>query len=262
MLLKIGICEDDPTQRRNLERLVQSWGEEMGHKISLFSYENGEAFLWDWSSRMDFDLILLDIDLGPGGNGMELARRIRSRDGRAAILFITGLAEYMSQGYDVRACHFLVKPLEEQKLYGALEKALAETEKKETYLLLEEETGAERIPVSRILYGEAFSHRTALWLTPEREGEEPVCREAGICLGDLEEQLPPAEFFRCHRSYLVHLPYLRRIDRTQAFLDWDRVVPVSRGKRAELYQAFLAYFRDNTGLPQPRKKHMAEESGI
>lgn len=262
MLLKIGICEDDPTQRRNLERLVQSWGEEKGHKISLFSYENGEAFLWDWSSRMDFDLILLDIDLGPGGNGMELARRIRSRDGRAAILFITGLAEYMSQGYDVRACHFLVKPLEEQKLYGALEKALAETEKKETYLLLEEETGAERIPVSRILYGEAFSHRTALWLTPEREGEEPVCREAGICLGDLEEQLPPAEFFRCHRSYLVHLPYLRRIDRTQAFLDWDRVVPVSRGKRAELYRAFLVYFRDNTGLPQPGKKHMAEESGI
>lgn len=54
---------------------------------------------------MDFDLILLDIDLGPGGNGMELARRIRSRDERAAILFITGLAEYMSQGYDVRACH-------------------------------------------------------------------------------------------------------------------------------------------------------------
>ena len=245
MLLKIGICEDDPTQRRNLERMIKSWGEEKGHKVCLSSYENSEAFLWDWSSGMDFDLILLDIDLGPGGNGMELARRIRGRDGRAAILFVTGLAEYMSQGYDVRACHFLVKPLEEKKLYGALEKAVAETEKKEAYLLLEEEKGAERIPVSRILYGEAFSHRIALWLAPEREGEEPVCRETGMCLGDLEELLPSSEFFRCHRSYLVHLPYIRRIERVQAFLDWGAVVPVSRGKRAELYRAFVGYFKGN-----------------
>lgn len=245
MLLKIGICEDDPTQRKNLERMVKSWGEEKGHKICLFSYENSDAFLWDWSSEMDFDLVLLDIDLGPGENGMELARRIRNRDGRIGILFITGLAEYMSQGYDVRACHFLVKPLEEKKLYEALDKALTETEKKEVWLLLEEETGAERIPVSRIVYGEAFSHTVVLYLAPEKEGDAPVRREVKMCLGDLEERLPRSEFFRCHRSYLVHLPYLGRIDRMQAFLDWDIAVPVSRGKRAELYHAFLEYYKRN-----------------
>lgn len=245
MILKIAICEDDPIQRKNLERMVTGWGANGRHKIILCSYGECESFLWDWSQKMDFDLILLDIDLGPGGNGMELARRIRHKDERAAILFITGLAEYMSQGYDVRACHFLVKPLDKKQLYGALEKALTELEKKEEYLLLEEETGAERIPVSRILYGEAFSHTVVLSLAPEREGEGPASREARMCLGDLEKLLPGTGFFRCHRSYLVHLSHIRRIDRMQVFLDYDVSIPVSRGRRDGLYQAFLEYYKGN-----------------
>lgn len=121
---------------------------------------------------------------------------------------------------------------------------MKETGNKEAYLLLETETEAEKIPVRRILYAEAFSHTTALYLVPE-SGEKAACKEIKMCLGDLAELLPRAGFFRCHRSYLVHLPYIRRIERVQAFLDWGAVVPVSRGKRAELYRAFVGYFKGN-----------------
>lgn len=64
-----------------------------------------------------------------------------------------------------------------------------------------------------------------------------------MCLGELEERLSSSAFLRCHRSYLVHLPYIRRIDRTQIFLDYGGAIPMSRGKRAGLYQAFLDYHR-------------------
>ncbi|HBA48160.1 MAG TPA: hypothetical protein DCZ91_10265 [Lachnospiraceae bacterium] len=241
MPIKIAVCEDNPIQARNMKRLLTEWSSERGMAAVIRSYGGCEAFLTDWMQKMDFDLLLLDIDLGDEMNGMDLARHIRQKDERIVILFVTGLPEYMSQGYDVRACHFLVKPVEEEKLKSVLDRALKQKRNKKEYLLLETETEAELVPLRCILYAEAFSHTASVYLVPE-SGEKAICREIKMCLGDLTELLPRADFFRCHRSYLVHLPYIRRIDRAQAFLDYGAVIPVSRGKREELYRAFLEYY--------------------
>lgn len=243
MLLKVAICEDDPTQAKNVRRMVEAWGEARGQKTTVYPYAGCEAFLTDWMESMDYDLLLLDIDLGGGMNGMELARYIRRKDRGITIVFLTGLPEYMSQGYDVQAFHFLVKPVAEGRLRDVLDRAAAAVSKKESFLFLETEAEAERIPMSRIVYAEAFSHTAALYLTPEKAGESLCSREAKLCLGDLEERLPGNVFLRCHRSYLVHLPYVRRIGRNEVFLEYGASVPVSRGKRAQLYQAFLEYHR-------------------
>ena len=101
--------------------------------------------------------------------------------------------------------------------------------------------------MSRILYAEAFSHTVVLYLIPEKSGEI-ICREVKKNLGDMAELLPRAGFFRCHRSYLVQLPYIRKIEKTQVFLDYGAVVPVSRGKREELYQAFLEYHKGSAAF--------------
>lgn len=247
MPLKIAICEDDPAQARNIKRQLGDWSRERELAVLIHTYGGCEAFLTDWMQKMDFDLLLLDIDLGQGTDGMELARHIRQKDERIAIIFVTGLAEYMSQGYDVRACHFLVKPVEETKFRDVLDRALKEIRKKEEYLILQEETGMERIPVSHILYVEAFSHTTALYLIPEK-GRKALCREVKMCLGDMEGLLPREGFYRCHRSYLIHLPYIRKIEKTEAFLDYDITVPVSRRKCRDLYQAFLEYHRHETQI--------------
>ena len=240
---KVAICEDDSTQSRNIGRMVERWGQKRSQKPEIFGYADCDAFLWDWTEGKDFDLVILDIHLGQGMDGMELAKRIRQKDGRIDILFISGLPEYMSQGYDVQALHFLVKPVEEGRLWEVLDRALSMQKKKENFLLVETESQAERIPVSRIVYAEAFSHVAALFLAPESKTGTMECREVKMCLGELEEKLSGLNFLRCHRSYLVQLSYVRRIDRAQAFLDYGGCIPVSRGKRAWLYRAFLEYHK-------------------
>lgn len=242
---KIAVCEDDPAQSRNIGRMIRRWGQERARELEIFSYADSEAFLWDWTERMDFGLVVLDIHLGRGMDGMELARRIRQKDEGIGILFISGLSEYMGQGYDVQAIHFLVKPVEENRLWEILDRALPVRKKEEKYLLVEAEDRAERIPVGRIVYGEAFSHTTALYLAPENGTGAMERRVVRLCLGELEERLSGPDFLRCHRSYLVHLPYVRRIERTEVFLECGGSVPVSRGKRAGLYQAFLEYHREH-----------------
>lgn len=71
--------------------MVDHWGEARGQTLTVFPYEGCEAFLTDWMEGMEFELLLLDIDLGGGMNGMELARYIRHRDQRIAVAFITAI---------------------------------------------------------------------------------------------------------------------------------------------------------------------------
>ena len=90
MSLKIAVCEDDPTQAKNMKRLLSDWSGERGLAAVIRSYDGCKAFLTDWMQKMDFDLLLLDIDLGGGMNGMELARRIRRKDVRISKVIETG----------------------------------------------------------------------------------------------------------------------------------------------------------------------------
>ena len=51
MLLKVAICEDDPTQAKNVRRMVEAWGEARGQKTTVYPYAGCEAFLMDWMER-------------------------------------------------------------------------------------------------------------------------------------------------------------------------------------------------------------------
>ncbi len=240
--MKIAICEDNLVQQRNLKAMVEAWELARGGKVQIRLYQAGSPFLFDWSSRPDYDLLLLDVDLGTDPNGMELARQIRRKDDKIQIVFVTGLAEYAMEGYDVAATHFLVKPVAAEKLWQVLDKVCAAAEKKEEYLLLTGEAETELIPVGRILYAEAFSHVADLYMEPgEPGGRQAQCRRVRLGMKELEGKLSPSSFFRCHRSYLVHLAHVRKISRNQAFLDHGLWVPVSRSREKLFYQAFLAY---------------------
>lgn len=245
--LKAAVCEDDPVQRRNIKYMLEKWSANKGIRLLLSEYRDSESFLFDWDSQRDYDVLLLDIDLGGGMNGMELARHVRQRDRRTIIIFITGLAEYMNQGYDVQAFHFLVKPISERKLYEILDRLPSAVEKQETFLLVKSETEVERIPIDRILYIEAFSHSIDLYMVPtDPEQKEAERKEIRMGLKELEEKLPAASFFRCHRSYMINLLYVRRIcAKNEVVLDYAGSVPVSRSKEKGLYQAFLDFNKVN-----------------
>ena len=63
----------------------------------------------------------------------------------------------------------------------------------------------------------------------------------GDSLGDMEERLPPDLFFRCHKSYIVNMRYIDRIDRKNVLLQGGRAVPISRSKQEETRKRYLLY---------------------
>lgn len=65
------------------------------------------------------DVVFLDIMLG-AMNGMELARSIRERDKRVQIVFLTGVQDYVYEGYEIGVVRYLLKPVRRQELEMAL----------------------------------------------------------------------------------------------------------------------------------------------
>lgn len=75
----------------------------------------GESFLFRYEEKKDYDILLLDVEM-KAISGMELARRIRRENDSVQIVFITGYPDYISEGYDVSALHYLMKPISAGKL--------------------------------------------------------------------------------------------------------------------------------------------------
>ena len=132
---KIAICDDEQPIREYLKSLTEKCIPDS--QVRLFG--SGEALLRDQTS---FDVILLDVSLrGEDGNqtlnGMETARKIRETS-NAMIIFVTAFKEYVFEGYDVGAFHYLLKPVDEHKFAEVMQRAMwqLEREKEEMSLLL------------------------------------------------------------------------------------------------------------------------------
>lgn len=229
-MLSLMICEDEPAQTAFLAELAQRWADRRRLPVQILSYPSAESFLFSYSEDPAGDILLLDIQLD-GMDGVSLAKKIREGNQRIQIIFITGLPDFMGEGYEVDALHYLLKPVREEKLFQVLDRAADRLQQAPRTVLLPINGRPVRIFTSDILYAEAFSHTLTLHL---KNGEEAL----RMRLSDLEEVLGQG-FYRCHRSYIVSLEHIRQVLRSSVVLDDGRQVPLSRGAYDGMVQAFL-----------------------
>lgn len=230
--MNIAICDDEPVQLRHIESLVLKWSMHSKEEVHIALYENAQTLLFHYTPGF-FDVFLLDIQM-EGENGISLAKKIRSCKDTASIIFITAVSDYVFDGYDVGAVQYLLKPVNENKLFDCLQIAKEKAPAPGRLLF---ETDAESIAVSEneILYFEAFSHKTKIALS-----DKEIFINEGF--GSVAERLPDC-FFKCHRSYLINLKRLNAIKKYEAVLDNGASVPVSRRLYNDFNQAFIAFYR-------------------
>ncbi len=234
-MMKFVICEDEPDFLAWMQAAVTAWGAEQGEAICLFSYTSAEDLLFKSEEWLAADGLILDIELKQM-NGMELARIIRERDAHISILFATGYEQFVFEGYEVGAVSYLMKPIQIEKLYAALERIRAETGKRQEVLLTNTGEGNTRFYLEDILAIESSGHYALLHT---RSGIIETRRS----LGSFQEELSRKPFCSPHRSYLVHIGHISRILKKSLFLDNGLEVPIARGKWEEINQAYLRYYR-------------------
>lgn len=229
MQYRFAICDDDDNYIRYLRRLAQQWGRQAGTEVETEDFPSAEAFLFRWEEKKDFDVLLLDIEM-PGIDGVELARTVREEDGRVQIVFITGYNDYIAQGYEVAALHYLVKPVDEAKLFQVLSRAAAGLHRSEPFLTLELPDETLRLPLSEIRYLDVQHNYVTV-----HAGQDYVVKRP---LSELEKALD-SRFFRAGRSCVVNLARVRRVARTEAELTTGELIPLPRGQYDKLNRAII-----------------------
>ncbi len=233
--MRIAICDDEEPQRLLLKKYLEEWARQNRVILETGQFVSGESFLFAWEDDRNYDLLILDIELGKL-SGMELAAAIRKTDEEIPILFVTGYDKYMPQGFEVAALHYLLKPVDPEKLYEVLDRLRAKR-KREDKLFFQTERGPVSLPPSKIWYIEARAHQCVLYT----EEEEYILR---VSISETARQLDGhREFVRCHRSYLVNLRHVCAIVKPDLFLDDKRRIPVSRGAEKEVNRLFIELFK-------------------
>lgn len=232
MHYRLAICEDQPADARYVSMLVTHWAATTGHTVSADTFPTAETFLFRYSEDKAFDILLLDIEMGTI-NGVELAKTIRRDNREVQIIFITGYTDYIADGYDVEALHYLLKPVTQDRLSAVLNRATEKLARIERALLLNQGGETIRVPLYEIRYLEVQQN----YVTVHARGDYIVKKT----LSTFEEELDDG-FFRAGRSFILNLRFVSRITRTEVHLKDGARVPLAHGLYDALNRAMIRHF--------------------
>lgn len=233
MAFRIALCDDAPQDRAYIRSILASWSENSRQLVHIEEFPSAESFLFRYAEDKAWDILLLDIEMG-NMDGVTLAKKIRQENDSVQMVFITGFADYISEGYEVAALHYLMKPVKQDKLFAVLDRAVASIQKTERVILLPVGGEMLRLPISQVQYVEAFSHTVAIITGTDTIQVKMPISEVEKLLGDA--------FIRCHRSYLVGIKHIARLSKVEVILDNGKALPLSRSAAVSVHKAFISYY--------------------
>ena len=228
---RFAICDDDAQYLQYIGQLAAQWAEREGVQVETERFPSAEAFLFRYEERRDFDVLLLDIEMS-GMDGVKLAKTVRQTNDGVQIVFITGYTDYIAEGYEVSALHYLTKPVNEEKLFQVLSRAVSRLARNESALTLELPSETVRVPLNKIRYLDVLHN----YVTIHAQRDYAVKRP----LGEFEQVLD-RRFFRVGRSCILNLTYIQRVTRTEVELTDGAVLPLPRGQYERLNRAIIDF---------------------
>lgn len=173
----------------------------------------GEAIIA--MQKEQIDLIFSDIYM-PGINGLQL---IRSLTQKPMVIFVTAYEKFAVEGFELDVVDYLVKPVPLDRFLKACHKALDLYELRRSYVpqpttknyfFLHADYNLIKISFDQVEYIEGLKDYIKVHLINQ---QKPVLSR--ISLKAIELQLPPDQFFRVHKSYLVNLDYVSQMRRAR-----------------------------------------------
>ena len=238
-LIRIAVCDDNEEQIVLLRRLLGEWSSDKPFALVIDEYVSGESFLFSYPDK-PCDLLLLDIEMGKI-SGMELAKKLRAEGDMLPVIFITGYSDYMNDGYEVEALHYLLKPVDKEKFFAVLDRYIRR-HNNENDIMLKCEDKILHVSPETIEYCEAVGKKTHVHLS---DGSILIC---GTGINELKNILNEDLVF-CHRSYIVNLRCIRSIGKSEIVLDSGTAIPLSRRLYKEVNDKFISFYTI------PKSKH-------
>ena len=227
----IAIVDDEKEEIEKLSELIRRYFAENGGDCSISAFYDGEAFIKNYNHA--YDIIFLDIDMKQM-NGLKTAKMIRKTDEKTAIIFVTKMARYAINGYEVNALDFIVKPVDYFSFSLKMKKAMNYiSSNRDKKILLRNGESDVLLSSSDILYVEVLNHYLIY------HTKKGVYKIWGA-LYEVAEKLGDAGFALCNRCYLVNLSYVSSVIKNVVTIG-DQELTISRYKKKEFLEKLASF---------------------
>ena len=233
-MIEIAICEDEESERLDLEKKLKELKWFVKAQIDLFA--DGQALAERYQNGKRYDFVFLDVDM-PALNGIETGKIIHSLDSKAIILFVTAYPQYAIDAFDCGAFHYLLKNNDETKFYSVLLKAIRMYQTNHQTFSIATKEGLLRLPVSDIYYVECCQKHLKFFPVTEK----PYVTK--LRLGDAYKLLAPYGFYQVHQGFLVNFEKVIAIRGYDVVLDNQKRVMISVRKHTEVVKAYAEYLK-------------------
>lgn len=234
-MIHIAICDDERTMSDHVKSCVSDFFRSKNMETIILQFSDGDALL---NYNKEMDILFLDIQMH-GTDGMETARKLRRRGFKGFLIFITVLREMVFRSFEVQAYDYLVKPIDKKNFNKTMERLFISMQNaSERNLLVQKGYESNIIPLDDIIFCEVIDRKVYLHLT---SGETIDYYDR---IEKLETRLD-GSFFRCHRSFLIHLKHLKSFKNGTACMDNGQEIPVSRLRAREFTDVILQYMKNS-----------------
>ncbi len=226
-MLKIAVCDDEICFMDMLCPLLEQWAKEREVNLTIYRFTNGDDLI-DAQRSGCMDLIILDVIM-PLLNGIDTARELRNMNQTVPIVFLTSSREFAVDSYEVKAFHYLIKPVSQMNLFPMLDEFLKIFNSYKPFFTARTTDGFCRIFITDVDYLEAQNKQVLVHLSNDRT---LVIRELFSKCAEIFS--PENGFCCCHRSYIVNLNNIEQFSKTEVTTVHNGVIPISRNS----YTAF------------------------
>ena len=229
--MRIAIVDDEPAMREQLAGYILQFAGERHVVLDPQTFSSGNELLS--SPDESFDIIIFDIDM-PGISGLDAARKVRETDENVVILFITNIAQYAINGYEVDAVDYIIKPIGYYDFAMKFLKALRRAERNRgSTLYIDTLSGPVALRTEDILYVEVMGHYLIYHTAAQAFRVRASMKEH-------EDTLRAYHFARCHKSYLINLKRLRSVSASEVVVD-EYSIPLGRAYKDSLLTEYMGY---------------------
>ena len=231
--MKIGICDDSVKFCEDLKKIVDAYCSENSLEANIFLYHSGESLLED---AAPCDILFLDIELGDV-TGIEILKQMKENNLPTTVLVVTSFPQYIDEAMDFAILRYIEKPVEESRVFRALDSALERMD--ERYIVLRDirTRSMHKVAFIDIVYAETKMRKVMV----HTKAGTFVLREG---FRDFKNRLKASFFAEPHYSYIVNMHYIKVFKRTEIILDVggeDKKINVSSDRQHQLRKKYYHF---------------------
>lgn len=239
-MLRIALCDDEENQLNQAAAMLNAYlisRPDLSGQVELF--HGGSTLLARMEEAGGFDLYVLDI-LMPELSGIDTGRRLRALGDGGEIIYLTSSNDFAADSYDVHAFFYLLKPVNEGKLFQVLDAAVANLKRRRnSAVVVTTPDGPQRILLEHIRYVERVGRFIRYYCTDSTIDSQTIritFREAVAPL------LADRRFCLCGASFVLNFQHVAGVKGQSALLDNGQSVVLPRTSATEFKKAWGNYW--------------------